>query len=556
MNFFKTVLFIMCCAVYCMANNSFESPIVRRMPPPDSKLTQGDVRVLVILVEFSDVRFTSPDPVSQFTDYLNKEGYNEHHNLGSVRDYFIKNSMGKFRPIFDVYGPVTLPEIREFYVDAFRGDDLVLTQALDSLSRRGNVNFSQYDNDGDDIVEYTYMLYAGIATRESFYEKTFWPHANTLGEIGVLLSGKKMGNGPYIKRYACSNEISYSAYKNDKSTSILDGIGVFVHEFSHLLGFPDYYSSNGNKTLGLWSVMDAGSDNCPLNVDHVQHCAPPLYSAFDRMFMEWQTPTELKTSGKIQLNKLDDNVAYSITNPGNPNEMYLLEYRTNKGWDIGQANSGMLIWHIDYVDSIWTTAINSIGWHMHVDIIEANGGGIGSSPSDVFPGEGNVTEFNKFVFWDGLDMNITLSDITESPDKEYVTFNVTMGEPFMRELSSSSSFNPYIENFGSSSSRSTPYSRPAYSLIFSISTSSIKTTRKALQQAYVISQKGTIHITTPLPGMKKVHMFSLNGQLLFETQMDGSELQVQWPKRLGKQKAVLSVTQGNANLFMGVVDGH
>ena len=50
-------------------------------------------------------------------------------------------------------------------------------------------------------------------------------------------------------------------------------------------------------------------------------------------------------------------------------------------------------------------------------------------------------------------------------------------------------------------------------------------------------------------------MFSLNGQLLFETSMNGSELQFAWPKRLGEQKAVLCVTQGNANLFMGVVDG-
>ena len=215
----------------------------------------------------------------------------------------------------------------------------------------------------------------------------------------------------------------------------------------------------------------------------------------------------------------------------------------------------MLIWHIDYDLALWKSFKVNHGYRRHVDIIEANGGGIGSSPSDVFPGEGNVTEFNKFVFWDGLDINITLSDITESTDKEYVTFNVTMGESFMRELSSSSSFDPYGKNPSSSNSRSTPYSRPGFSVMFPISTSSIKTTRKALQQAYVISQKGTIHITTPLPGMKKVHMFSLNGQLLFETQMDGSELQVQWPKRLGKQKAVLSVTQGNANLFMGVVDG-
>ena len=122
-------------------------------------------------------------------------------------------------------------------------------------------------------------------------------------------------------------------------------------------------------------------------------------------------------------------------------------------------------------------------------------------------------------------------------------------------MSSSSSFDPYGKNPSLSSSRSTPYSRPGFSLMFPISTSSIKTTQKTLQQAYVISQNGIINITTPLPGTKKVHMFSLNGQLLFEKQMDGTELQFQWPKRLGEQKAVLSVMQGNANLFMGVVDG-
>ena len=122
-------------------------------------------------------------------------------------------------------------------------------------------------------------------------------------------------------------------------------------------------------------------------------------------------------------------------------------------------------------------------------------------------------------------------------------------------MSSSSSFDPYGKNPSLSSSRSTPYSRPGFSLMFPISTSSIKTTQKTLQQAYVISQNGIINITTPLPGTKNVRMFSLNGQLLFETFMDGSELQVQWPKHLGKQKGVLSVMQGNANLFMGVVDG-
>ena len=554
MNFFKTVLFIMCCAVYCMAGYSFESPIVRRLPKPDVKLTQGDVRVLVVLVEFSDVRFSSPVPVLQFTDYLNKEGYNEYYNVGSVRDYFIKNSMGKFRPIFDVYGPVTLPGMQADYGGYGRNADrnkarLALSQALDSLHKWGEIDFGLYDENGDGVVDYVVMIYAGISAYSLTGIPEIYPHAGYFGEEGNKLSGKKMGEeGPYINRYACSSEIDPEMYMHEKSTSNLNGIGTFVHEYSHLLGLPDFYSNNGNRTLGSWSVMDVGDHNCPQNVGYIRNCSPPLYSAFERLSLGWLKPTELKVSGKIQLDKLDDNVAYSITNPENPDEMFLLEYRTNKGWDIGQENSGMLIWHIDYVDSIWMTAINSKEWHMHVDIIEAKRDDFGSSPSDVFPGSANVTEFNKFVFWDGLDMNITLSDITESPDKEYVTFNMTMGEPFRTEIESSSSSDEIIWILIEKSSNSRNIE------IFS-SASSVISSKTSPQHIRVNLHKGIISISTPLPGMKKVHMFSLNGQLLFETSMDGSELQFQWPKRLGEQKAVLSVTQGNANLFMGVVDG-
>ena len=85
------------------------------------------------------------------------------------------------------------------------------------------------------------------------------------------------------------------------------------------------------------------------------------------------------------------------------------------------------------------------------------------------------------------------------------------------------------------------------------SASSIAVSKTSPQQASVISQDGIINITTSLPRTKMVRMFSLNGQLLFETTMNDTELQVRWPKHLGKQKAVLSVTQGNVNLFMGVI---
>jgi M6 family metalloprotease domain len=531
MNFFRTALLVILCAVYCMADYSFDNLVVRRMPPPDSKLTQGDVRVLVVLVEFSDVHFTNPDPVSQFTDYLNKEGYNEYYNIGSVRDYFIKNSMGKFKPTFDVYGPVTLPGMQADYGGGgvSGNSNLALSQALDLLLKSDGIDFLEYDNNGDGVIDYAFMIYAGESSSGS--NLRIWPHAGYLGEKNVEQSGKMIREGLFINFYACVNEIDERAYKRDKSTRVLSVVGLFIHEFSHLLGLCDLYVGVGSPSPITWSVMLHGSSS-----------TPPLYSAFERMSLGWLTPTELKTSGKIQLNKLEDNVAYSITNPENPDEMYLLEYRTNKGWDIGQENSGMLIWHIDYDSTIWKSFKVNDDNHMHVDIVEAAGSDLFSSPSDVFPGSENVTEFKDFVFWNGLDMNITLSDITESPDKEYVTFNVTMGKPFRKEIESSSS-NAKILII------EVPETHP-------ISASSIAVSKTSPPQASVISQNGTVHVTTPLQGLKKVRMFSLNGQLLFETFMDGSELQFPWPRHLGAQNVILFVSQGKKNLYMGIVNGH
>ena len=422
----------------------FAYPKIQRLPTPNLKLTKGDIRGIVILVQFSDVKFASADPKATFNDFLNKEGYNENHNVGSVRDFFITNSMGEFRPTFDVYGPITVPGTREYYGGKsqsdrnYNGAREAFKQAVDTLMKRGEVDFSKYDNDSDKVVDFIYFIYAGIGASSSGVIETIWPHAGYIGN-------KSVGSGLRLNRYACSNEISGSAYKVDNHTTKMNGIATFAHEFSHVLGLPDLYDLGGNnprKVPHSWDLMSNGSYNCPSNSDNVKSCAPPLYSAFERMSVGWMTaPIELNVNGPVRLIKIDSNVAYSVTNPENPNEMFLLEYRTRKKWDSGQTNSGMLIWHIDYVASVWSNkTINNNGDHMHVDIEEAwPETSKYAAASDPFPGSKKVTEFNKFIFWNGRDMNIALSDITESADKEYVTFNVTMTVTSSSSAESSSS---------------------------------------------------------------------------------------------------------------------
>ena len=562
----------------------FVSPRIQRLPTPKYNLTLGELRGIILLVQFSDVKFKSSNPQKLYTDYMNKEGFSEFAHHGSVRDYFIQNSMGKFAPIFDVYGPVTVPGSRESYgknLTGYKGAKKALQEALDTLVKRGGIDFSLYDKDKDGFMDFCFMIYAGVGAANSGNKDAIWPHAGSIGNIGNPKNGVKLTNDIYVNRYACANEISGKAYKKDSATSSIEGIGMVAHEFSHVLGLPDLYDTkktNPRKPLGSWDLMANGSYNCPNNTYNTQCCSPPLLSAFERMSLGWFTPTELNDTGSVKLDKLDDNIAFSVTNPKNPNEMFLLEYRTKKNWDKAQKSSGMLIWHIDYSDSVWKKGgINSDSNHIYVNIIEAvPETSTSAATTDPFPGSGKVTDFNKFIFWNGDDMKIALSNITESPDTNYITFTVDMTIRSSSSISSSSSVSSssaavssssIFSSSATSSSSGTGLSSTAEPSSSSSATSSSSeiiassssdyTTpiayKATAQSVKVRARNGDIYIQAPQQGEKTVRIFSPIGTLLFEKTMDGTELVIEKVRELRNANVILSVTQGNKRLVTGMI---
>ena len=69
--------------------------------------TIGKQKALVLLVEFSDRKFSMQNPQAFYKDLLNKDGYyNEFGANGSARDFYIASSNGNYLPDFDVYGPI------------------------------------------------------------------------------------------------------------------------------------------------------------------------------------------------------------------------------------------------------------------------------------------------------------------------------------------------------------------------------------------------------------------------------------------------------------------
>jgi len=406
-------------------------PSPRYMPTVNANLNSGVKKALVVLVQFQDVKFTIEDASAYFTQYVNGVGFKEYNNQGSVAAYFDANSKGKFVPDFDVVGPVTISgrAYRDYGANSKYGNAgarVALAEALDSLVVRGDVDFNVYDNDGDHYLDFVHMIYAGYGANDGGADSAIWPHMWYMS--GLNGQRHKVAYRTYVDKYSCSQELDGLYHiRNPKSYAPV-GVGTFIHEFSHLLGVGDHYSNDVEYTLGKWDVMDAGAYNCAANPNGPISCSPPYYSAFERISLGWMTPTDLVKGDSVVLGLLKDNEAYRVRNPKNRDEFFLLEYRDGLEWDGSLPNHGMLIWHIDYDATVWSTAKINTSTRLHVDIEEADGVASGQTmTTDVFPGTtrlGRVRQFKKFITWDGTDLDISLTNIYEGTNRDYVWFTV------------------------------------------------------------------------------------------------------------------------------------
>lgn len=381
---------------------------------------QGSPRSLVILVNFSNKSFVTPNPLDAFTSLLNEEGYAANGGTGSAKDYYRDSSHGQFDPIFDVVGPYTLPESMAYYGGNSGGngnDQRPAYMVVDAcrLAHEDGVDFSIYDTSGNGRVDNVFIYYAGHNEAEGGGANTIWPHRwvvqpnyNYNGSIAsVTFDGKR------VYDYACTSELRGSSGSN------MAGIGTFCHEFGHVLGLPDYYDTqySGHHTLSYWDIMDGGAY---LN----QGRTPPTFSAYSRFFLGWLEPELLETPENYVLDTLlTSNQAYLISsteshnmngaNPS-PREFFMLENRQNSGWDRYLPGQGMLVTHINYNSSIWgSNTVNNNPIAMGYDIIEADGIANNNTLSgDPFPGTANVTDFAP-ILRNGTQMDKEVNEITE-----------------------------------------------------------------------------------------------------------------------------------------------
>lgn len=381
---------------------------------------RGNVKAIVILVQYTDVKFKLSNPSQYFTDMLTKQGFSEYGGTGSALDFFTENSGGVFTPQFDVFGPITLSHNRAYYGknDSYYQEDMhaeeMVIEACQQLDAA--VNFADYDTNCDGLIDNIFVFYAGQGEASYGPSDSVWPHSWDIREVGNYKF-----DGVTLATYGCTNEWEY-----DRP----DGVGTFIHEFSHVMGLPDLYDTAGSLTCtpGSWSALDYGPYNN-------EGCTPPNYGAYERNALGWADPIMITGPATIALPAISENVFALIPTSSN-NEFFLLENRQQSGWDAYVPGHGMLIWHIDYSKpSVFTgNTVNNSRNHQYVDIEEANGSANSESTTTeakyTFPGTTKKTSFTSSTTpalkdWSGRGIDLPVTDIAET--QGIITFNVAGG---------------------------------------------------------------------------------------------------------------------------------
>lgn len=350
----------------------------------------GKQKIPVILVEFSDVPFTVNNPKETFNKYLNgKELFNKTNdpemgyfnskggfvgNYGSVGRYFSDMSFGKFTPEFDVYGPVKLSKTLKDYGAGYSAQEDMNGLLADACSAvDGDVDFSQYDSNNDGNVDLVYVIYAGYSQSITGNSTDCIHPKSGLVNVSQTFDGKK------LMRYGVNNELNGTPETTAVYGTMINGIGLFCHEFSHCMGLPDLYPSSGstaekliNQNMDYWSLMDAGEYT-------YNGYRPTEYTAWERERFGWMDIETLSEASNIELAPLSEGgKAYRIVNDKDQSghEYYIVENVQKKGWNKSAFGSGMMVTHVDYDDyyfSLGGCKVNSTAGHPRMTIMPADG---------------------------------------------------------------------------------------------------------------------------------------------------------------------------------------
>src|SRR3954447_2279326 len=369
---------------------------------------RGTLRVIVVLVDFTDKRFSQD--TSRFEDLFFSTGKVA---TGSVTEYYADVTGGLVTISGQVVGPFTMPQTLAWYannnfgIGKPSGDARANILAQDAAEAADpSVDFAPYDNDGNGYVDAFIVVHAGDGGEETGDSGDIWSHK-------WVLPQEYDADGTKIYGYLTIPE-------NAK-------LGVAAHELGHLLfGFPDLYDIDyTSEGIGNWCLMAGGSWNGGGDT-------PAHPSAWCKAQQEWVDVENVSQDTTLTLADVKKNrtVHRLWTDGGEGQEYFLLENRQQAGFDAELPGAGLLVWHVDE-----SQQSNEDENHYLVALMQADGSrdleqdlnrGDGGDP---YPGYLDKRSFTAgsdpaSTGYSGQDSLVAVTDISDSGDTMTVTASV------------------------------------------------------------------------------------------------------------------------------------
>ena len=312
----------------------FEMPpmVARKLP---SETTTW--HTLVILVDFSDRPQSGDYGPSAWGDHL----FAQHSaSTESVTDIYLDNSYGDFLITGQVVGWYRMPHPYSYYCngDGIEGtaDDYGLgdypqnaqglaEDAVDAADP--DVDYHDFLNDRW-AVDGVFVIHAGTGAEQTGDADDIWSHQSSIYH--------DTDDGVTVRSYTTEPELRVDGGMTD--------VGVFAHEFGHILGLPDLYDTDlSSDGVGRWSLMSIGMWNGG-------GAHPSDFDAWSKVQLGFVEPTVITVEGdSLVLPPVEtEGVVYKLhTDAMGDQEYFLLENRQPLHNDAWLPGSGMLVWHVD-----------------------------------------------------------------------------------------------------------------------------------------------------------------------------------------------------------------
>jgi M6 family metalloprotease-like protein len=328
-------------------------------PPPywEGMPTSGTVKVLALLISFNDyLGTTTPE---YFTSRLFGDGAGGP-PFDSLRNFYRRSSYNQLTVEGNVLGWYQAPYARSTVAPLDSEYDSqalekLIKEALNYYEAQGH-DFSQYDNDGDGVIDYFCVFWTGPHGEWSTF---WWGYYTWFSDSTFRLDGKRLTN--YSWQWELCN---YPSGTFEPST--------IIHETGHALGVPDYYDYDDaigpQGGVGSLDIMDGtGDHNC-----------------FSKFMLDWITPTVVSTGSQtVSLRASGLYPDALIFMPGAVpgrifNEFFMVQnrYRSGNDTNLFTGSDGLILWHVDSrLDSSNYDFLydNSYTEHKLLKLMEADG---------------------------------------------------------------------------------------------------------------------------------------------------------------------------------------